>query len=322
MDRAEFEALQGETDEETARLRMAALGLTVERLGAADFEVGLREMVREVEAARFLRDDLVSPSSLRPLRSELPPSQPPSQSRQDDEPVVRSYELTGAACDYCLDAQIVPTRKHEARPGKWIADWQSIVRCPKCVPLEARIAEAGIDSRNATARVEALRVREGNLEAVSYAHSWRGDASVVLASRDHPGDNLYGTGKSYIAAAMLTRLIERGLRCRFMAAQDFLEQMKQRFDGAGEQAQAYADRIAAEPVLCLDDFGKAQDTDWARAQMHRLLDARYRAQLVTVVTTNLTSPGAVAQACGGSVASRLLEADWLYVGGDDMRGQA
>jgi DNA replication protein DnaC len=142
----------------------------------------------------------------------------------------------------------------------------------------------------------------------------------VLCSRGRPGDSDWGTGKTFIACALLASRIQRGLPARFLAMQDFLETQKGLFGGEGEAASAYADRMAAEPLLLLDDVGKEQPTPWAAAQIYRLINARWRAKRPTIVTTNAHSPDELAQQTGGAVASRLREALWLPVGGPDMRG--
>lgn len=196
------------------------------------------------------------------------------------------------------------------------------VPCPECIPLVVRIAAAGVEKREQSARIESLTERPGNEHAVKIARRWDGATSVVLYSRGAPGDSDWGTGKTYIASAMLISRIAIGQRARVVSMQDFLEEMKRLFDVEGESAQTYADSIASEPLLLLDDLGKEQPSPWVTAQVYRLLNARWRASLPTIVTTNAHAPEDLAATVGGAVASRLRDFLWVPVGGTDLRGVA
>ena len=55
----------------------------------------------------------------------------------------------------------------------------------------------------------------------------------------------------------------------------------------GEQNR-YIDSFNAYDLLIIDDLGAERNTEFATEQVYNLIDARYRAQLPLIVTTNLT----------------------------------
>ena len=293
-------------DEQEAMALLRAQGLTPERCGETDWRLALEEVM----ARGNPKPGRPARPLLAPLRTLLAkPAAPPSEQAAP----VREYQ-----CPHCEDEGYVLTATRDVAPGVMLRERP--VPCPACVPLGIRAALAGIPARFCNARLDTLIERSGNEAAVDAARAWDGSTSVVLASRDETGDSPFGTGKTHIACAMLIGQIARARPARFMSAQDFLEAMKRMFDATDESAQEYADRVASEPLLCIDDLGKAQDTDWSRAQLFRLIDARYRAQRPTIITTN-ASFGWLTERFGGALVDRLSEAQWVYVGGTSMRGE-
>lgn len=288
-------------DREQAEAALRAVGLSPERCGEADWELAIREEIDRVAS----RDStpLVSLRSTLPRRSSVPSPVGPPPPRPEPQ------------CPRCDDAQWILTRQDGGIR-------RDPAPCPECVPLEVRLRAAGIEQRYLTARLDTLITRAGNEHAVMATQRWDGETSLVLYSRGAPGDSDWGTGKTHLGMAMMVSRVQRGLPARVVAMQDFLEEMKARFDGDGEQAQAYADRIAAEPVLMLDDLGKEQPTTWAQGQVYRLINTRWKGERPTIITTNAHSAEELAVSVGGAVASRLRDFLWVPVGGTDLRGSS
>jgi len=98
------------------------------------------------------------------------------------------------------------------------------------------------------------------------------------------------------------------------------------------QASA-AELGSGQPVLLLDDIGAERVTPWVTEQLVSLIDRRLQADVVTVVTTNLTSLDAIREhytardsdgIAGERLASRLGAAvfQWVRASGPDMRQYA
>lgn len=294
------------TDErQQAEAALRAEGLTPERCGEVDWELAIREQMDRA-ASR-------ASTPLASIRSKLSTT---LTEHSDSLPAPVLPQRTDYLCPRCEDAGWVLTRtdggiRRDPTP------------CPGCVPIEVRLRLAGIEERHINARIETFATRDGNASAIAVARAWRmsGPSSIVLHARGYPGDSDWGTGKTYIATAMIVHRVQLGYPARVLSMQDFLEDMKRRFDDEGESAQVYADRIAAEPLLLLDDLGKEQPTPWSQGQVYRLINARWKAALPTIVTTNFHNPDDLAAVVGGATASRLRDFHWVPVGGTDMRGQ-
>lgn len=289
------------TEQEAERI-LRQQGLSPERCGEQDWALALREVTdqllgRTLPPVRRLGRLLDRPSGeLVTQNSTTAPE--------------REY-----ACQTCEDGLFVLSARRALANGVYIGE--TPIPCPHCVPLSQRAAFAGIPERFRDARLDYLIEREGNAVAIKQARQWQGNTSMVLASRSEPGDSPYGTGKTHIGCAMLIKQIASAKAARFIQVQQYLEEIKSLFDAGG--AEEYTARIAAEPLLMLDDLGKELGTPWQRAELFRLVDARYRAMRPTVITTN-ESYAALTESLGGAFLDRLNEAEWVFVGGRSFRG--
>lgn len=209
-------------------------------------------------------------------------------------------------CGACGGVGFLMDRAPGSRTGRPV--WCS------CVPLTARAAASGIPPRYTQATLETFKPLPEKTRALEWCKQWDGKQSVLLVGAT------WGTGKTHLGVGLLMKALEDGKRVRFTPVPTFLDEVKARFDSNGEQAHAYAERIANEPILMLDDLGQERATEWTRGELRKLFETRWAKQLTTIVTTNLETESALADYVGGAVASRLKEATWLRVAGQDMRG--
>lgn len=305
--RERFEALSGRTDEAAVRERLLLVGVTPERDGVAGYELAVQETLEAMAIAN------VPP--LQRVAGRLSKSAPWPMSNATSAPAV-ALSPVDYTCEACHDTGYINTRERVVS-GRTVGG--GAVSCPRCTLPAVAAERAGIPERYRSARLDTLEVRAGNAVAIESARGWAGESSVVIASRTEPGDALYGTGKTHLACAMLTEQLRRARPARFIAAPDYFERLKRLMDSEDGSPQAYADYVAAEPLLCLDDLGKERLTDWSRAQMFALIDARYRQRLPTIITTNVTYDD-IERALGGALADRLNDALWVFVGGPSFRG--
>lgn len=92
-----------------------------------------------------------------------------------------------------------------------------------------------------------------------------------------------GTGKSFLMNCIAHALYDRQVPVCVTSLHKFLNQI-----WGDSQRQALIDRIAAYPLLCIDDFGVEQHSDYKDELIFGLLDARAKRALPLIVTTNLT----------------------------------
>lgn len=93
-----------------------------------------------------------------------------------------------------------------------------------------------------------------------------------------------GTGKSYHAACIANALIDMG-RSVFMTNFDWIRNKVQE-DFGGKQD--FLDSLNTFDLLILDDIGSEADTKFMQEIVFAVIDARSRAGLPLIVTTNLT----------------------------------
>ncbi len=93
-----------------------------------------------------------------------------------------------------------------------------------------------------------------------------------------------GTGKTYFAAAIANALIDKGIPCMVT---NFARIANTTF-GMREGKQEYLDSLNRYPLLVLDDLSAERNTDYMLEMVFNIVDARYRAKLPLIVTTNLT----------------------------------
>lgn len=129
-----------------------------------------------------------------------------------------------------------------------------------------------------------------------------------------PGD--FGTGKTHLAIAALNEWMAAGKGGFFWKVPDFLDWLRHEgFDEGGIGLEA-AVRTYGEcrALICLDDLGTENPTDWAHEQLHRVLDSRYDLRLPTIITTNQPL-----ERIDGRIRSRFREG-LVICRGRDVRG--
>jgi DNA replication protein DnaC len=97
-----------------------------------------------------------------------------------------------------------------------------------------------------------------------------------------------GTGKTHLAAGVLTEVIERfHVRGRFAEFTSLIHQIQSTFDpGSPESKRAILDPLVDAELLVLDELGAQQLTPWVREILYLIINHRYTRQLPTLFTTN------------------------------------
>lgn len=94
-----------------------------------------------------------------------------------------------------------------------------------------------------------------------------------------------GTGKSYLAAAIANELISQGTPCLMTNFSRIISRVSEKFGGD----QKYLDDLNRFDLLIIDDLGVERDSDFTWEKVMNVIDARYRAGLPLIITTNLGS---------------------------------
>jgi len=95
----------------------------------------------------------------------------------------------------------------------------------------------------------------------------------------------YGTGKTYLIAALFNELAKKNIRSAIVYVPEFLRVLKSSF---GEDFEEKYNAIKKVPLLLLDDIGAEYLTPWARDEiLGTILQYRMDEELPTFFTSNL-----------------------------------
>jgi len=98
-----------------------------------------------------------------------------------------------------------------------------------------------------------------------------------------------GNGKTLLLEAIAIELWKRGIFSRVQTFPDFMGQLKNTFERSKDDPtfNETIERVCNMPYLLMDDVGQADSyTDFSKRQLERIMLARYRQELFTVMTTN------------------------------------
>ena len=94
----------------------------------------------------------------------------------------------------------------------------------------------------------------------------------------------------------------------FVVTPDLLQSIRRGYDNpdAARTAQAIVDSARTIDILVLDDLGSEKPSDWVREKLFVLINARYEAELPTIITSNYSTADLVDR-LGQRIVSRLIE---------------
>ena len=148
---------------------------------------------------------------------------------------------------------------------------------------------------------------DGQLDLAFDGVSWiAAQRDAVAALREALTDNPprgfivlsgpYGTGKTHLLAATVNAARKAGWTAVYANAEQLLDHLRRAY--APDTQVAYDglwERLTGATVLCIDEVGRENPTQWARTKLFELLDDRYKRAIfgsfhtraLTVLATNL-----------------------------------
>jgi len=138
----------------------------------------------------------------------------------------------------------------------------------------------------------------------------------------------YGRGKSGILKSLVAGFIRLGVPARYVRAEDLLSEIRSTFnnevktDKTNEDERSLIQKYIGFKFLAIDEIDRVSTTDWARAKLFAVLDARYngRHRTATGIATNL-DPAKLTGEWAYLAASRLKDSQRIPMAGDDLRGK-
>ncbi|MES3674416.1 ATP-binding protein [Halomonas elongata] len=118
-----------------------------------------------------------------------------------------------------------------------------------------------------------------------------------------------GTGKSHLAYGIGNALLDQGYRVMGIDVYELVDLIKERAfdrkDGTSER-EAIKAFVAPLDLLILDEVGAQLGTDWERLMLFKIVNERYKAQLPTIIVSNIDASG-LADYLGERIVDRMRE---------------
>ena len=136
-----------------------------------------------------------------------------------------------------------------------------------------------------------------------------------------------GSGKTHLAVAILREWVRSqkitlslmGGNGIFVTVPDLLLEIREAFGDKSDKSEAdIVKKYATVDYLVLDDLGAEKTTEWSITTLYTIIDQRYRQELPTIVTTNLTIDEIGTQ-ISERIASRLASGKVIKINAPDYR---
>lgn len=130
-----------------------------------------------------------------------------------------------------------------------------------------------------------------------------------------------GTGKTFAAACAANALIDQGVPVLMTNFSRIINRIQASFDGR----QEYIDSFNALDLLIIDDLAAERQTEYVNEIVYSVIDARYRAGLPMIITTNISARDMEQETdlARQRIYSRILErCHPIKVDGGDRRKKA
>lgn len=158
-------------------------------------------------------------------------------------------------------------------------------------------------------------VNERATNIVKMVQAYLANFSRVLQARPVPGmifTGVPGTGKTHLACAMIAALIDLGFSAAYVSAPQLLTAMEDaRFSRHDLSATGLIARYAKPTFLVIDEYGAHDTRDSHYQALFSVIDARYQANLPTLLITNLPYQKEAKTSTGGPLEAliddRLIE---------------
>jgi DNA replication protein DnaC len=164
--------------------------------------------------------------------------------------------------------------------------------------MESLMETANIPSRYRFKFLNNIEIDNLQDEEMSFliAHDWANDLIHRWKDPEFKPQGFYlwggtGSGKSLLACVILNELIFRyNVKCKYAKVnKDFLNAIRNTYskDGDNELTERSIEQeFLSADVLVLDDFGVQKDSDFNNMKLYDMIDSRYEAEKITLITSN------------------------------------
>jgi DNA replication protein DnaC len=128
-----------------------------------------------------------------------------------------------------------------------------------------------------------------------------------------------GTGKTYLAAAIVREVVTSGKPIKFRRAAQLYQAIRDSYGQQGVSEEEILRDYIEAPLLVLDDLGTGSLSDHERRYTLEVLDRRLNADRPTIITSNWNLDD-ISMRLDERVASRLSGFKIVKFNGQDRRG--
>jgi DNA replication protein DnaC len=112
-----------------------------------------------------------------------------------------------------------------------------------------------------------------------------------------------GVGKTHLAVAALKQIVRRGAVGLFYDYRELLKEIQGSYNPESQSTEmGVLEPVLSAELLVLDDVGSSKPSTWALETVGHILNSRYNAKRVTLLTTNFLDSEAVQNTDSPSVA--------------------
>lgn len=130
-----------------------------------------------------------------------------------------------------------------------------------------------------------------------------------------------GRGKTHLAAAILQEVLRQGFDGIFVVVIELLNEIRDTYERSDKTEGDLLQVVKEVDLLVLDDLAAAERfTEWEKAKLYEIINARYEDEKPIIITTNRTISW-IEDRLGKKVVDRLLEmcGDILPLDGENYR---
>lgn len=202
------------------------------------------------------------------------------------------------------DGLLVCGKCHTPKQGRYNMPWGEVTPLIMCKCEEEKREKEEAERRAAKLRERIMKNRhdafpEADMSRWTFDNDDMSNEKVGMVARNY-ADNFklmlekhkgllffgpVGTGKTFYAACIANVLLDLGYPVKML---DF-DRIRNTLQSSFEGRQEYLDSFHRCPLLILDDLGMESKSEYMQEIVFSVVDARYKAGLPLIVTTNLTS---------------------------------
>ena len=194
-------------------------------------------------------------------------------------------------CDGCKGLPCQKVRNKHRQPAIEPETWcGSNVSWSWCKPYAAHLRQAAIERKLGTAKIPP---RYFNKTRADYTFdSDNALAAIYMQNLLETKEGAYfygerGTGKTFLASIIAQEFIKAGSTVIFIKVPQLLDELYNAISGKSTtDLNAILKELYSADLLILDDFGMEKATKFAGTTLCKIIDARYDAEAMTIVTSN------------------------------------